>query len=56
MKAKERYGIGLLNNGQAITTIRNIAVAPSYPAQPVINVNTGNPNSNPPQYPNYPKF
>lgn len=38
MKAKERYGIGLLNNGQAITTVRNIAVAASYPAQPVINV------------------
>ena len=56
MKAKERYGIGLMNNGRAITTIRNIAVAPSYPAQPVININTGNPNSNPSQYPNYPKF
>lgn len=38
MKAKERYGIGLLNNGKAITTVRNIAVAASYPAQPVINV------------------
>jgi hypothetical protein len=56
MKAKERYGIGLLNNGKAITVIRNIAVAASYPAQPVINVNTGNQNSNPGQYPNYPKY
>ena len=56
MKGKERYGIGLMNNGQAIVTIRNIAVAASYPAQPVINVNTGNANSNPAQYPNYPKF
>ncbi len=56
MKAKERYGIGLMNNGRAITTIRNIAVAPSYPAPPVINVNTGGPDSNPGQYPNYPAY
>ena len=38
LKAKERYGIGLLNNGRAITVAKNIAVATSYPAQPVINV------------------
>lgn len=38
LKCKERYGIGLLNNGRAITVAKNIAVAPSYPAQPVINV------------------
>lgn len=55
MKAKERYGIGLLNNGQAITTIRNIAVAASYPAQPVINVNTGS-NASGSSYPEYPAF
>ena len=36
LKAKERYGIGILNNGRAITVARNIAVAPSYPAAPVI--------------------
>ena len=36
LKCKERYGIGLLNNGRAITVARNIAVAPSYPAAPVI--------------------
>lgn len=38
IKAKERYGIGIMNNGRAITVARNIAVATSYPAQPVINV------------------
>lgn len=38
LKCKERYGIGLLNNGRAITVARNIAVAPSYPAAPVINI------------------
>ena len=36
VKAKERYGIGVLNNGRAITVAKNIAVAPSYPAAPVI--------------------
>lgn len=40
LKCKERYGIGLLNNGKAITVAKNIAVAPSYPAAPVITVNT----------------
>lgn len=38
LKAKERYGIGVLNNGRAITVAKNIAVAPSYPAAPVIAV------------------
>lgn len=38
LKAKERYGIGMLNNGKAVTVARNIAVAPSYPAAPVINI------------------
>jgi hypothetical protein len=38
LKCKERYGIGLYNNGRAITVCRNIAVAPSYPANPVINI------------------
>lgn len=40
LKCKERYGIGILNNGRAITVARNIAVAPSYPAAPVIAINT----------------
>lgn len=38
MKCKERYGIGVSNNGRAITVCKNIAVAPSYPAAPVINI------------------
>ena len=38
LKCKERYGIGIYNNGKAITVARNIAVAPSYPAQPTINI------------------
>lgn len=38
LKCKERYGIGMLNNGKAVTVARNIAVAPSYPAAPVINI------------------
>lgn len=38
LKVKERYGIGILNNGRAITVAKNIAVAPTYPAQPVINI------------------
>lgn len=42
LKCKERYGIGLLNNGRAITVAKNIAVATSYPAQPVINVKATN--------------
>ena len=40
LKCRERYGIGILNNGRAITVARNIAVAPSYPAAPVIAINT----------------
>lgn len=38
LKCKERYGVGILNNGKAVTVARNIAVAPSYPAAPVINI------------------
>ena len=45
LKCRERYGIGILNNGRAITVARNIAVAPSYPAAPVIAINT-NQNAN----------
>lgn len=40
LKVKERYGVGVLNNGRAITVSRNIAVAPTYPTQPTININT----------------
>lgn len=38
LKCKERYGIGILNNGKAITVAKNIAVAPSYPQAPVIKI------------------
>ena len=40
LKAKERYGIGILNNGRGITVARNIAVAPSYPQAPKVVVHT----------------
>lgn len=40
LKCKERYGVGILNNGRGITVAKNIAVAPSYPAPPVVTVNT----------------
>nr|DAV25090.1 MAG TPA: major capsid protein [Caudoviricetes sp.] len=38
LKCKERYGIGILNSGKAITVAKNIAVAPSYPQAPVIKI------------------
>ena len=40
LKCKERYGIGILNNGRGITVARNIAVAPSYPEAPKVVVHT----------------
>lgn len=40
LKVKERYGIGILNDGKAITVAANIAVAPSYPAPPTVTINT----------------
>jgi hypothetical protein len=40
LKAKERYGVGVLNNGRAITVCRNIAIAPSYPIPPVVKIDT----------------
>lgn len=40
LKCKERYGIGILNNGRGITVARNIAVAPSYPLAPKVVVHT----------------
>lgn len=38
LKAKERYGIGILNNGRAITVSRNLSVATTYPTPPVIKI------------------
>lgn len=40
LKCKERYGVGILNHGKAITVAKNIAVAPSYPQAPVIKIDT----------------
>ena len=45
LKVRERYGVGVLNNGRAITVCRNIAVAPSYPVPPTININTTLPSN-----------
>jgi hypothetical protein len=38
LKAKERYGVGVLNNGRGITVSRNIAVAASYPVAPTVKI------------------
>lgn len=40
LKCKERYGIGILNNGQSVTVAKGIAVAPSYPIPPTVTVTT----------------
>lgn len=38
MKTKEVYGVGILNNGKNICLARNIAVAPSYPKAPRVEI------------------
>lgn len=38
LKCKERYGVGILNNGRAITVCRNLAVATTHPQAPVIRI------------------
>ena len=40
LKVKERYGVGIINNGRAITVSRNLAVAPSHPLPPTVRVQT----------------
>lgn len=40
LKCKERYGVGVYNNGRAITVAKNIAVAASYPVPPTVVVAT----------------
>lgn len=40
LKCKERYGIGILNNGNAITVAKGIALAPSYPVAPTVTIQT----------------
>lgn len=38
LKCKERYGIGIQDNGRGIVVARNLAVAPTYPVPPVVKV------------------
>lgn len=42
LKCKERYGVGILDNGKGICVARNLAVAPSYPVPPTVTVVTKN--------------
>jgi hypothetical protein len=41
LKVKERYGVGILSNGRCITVAKNIAVAPTYPVPPRVQIDTG---------------
>lgn len=36
LKCKERYGVGMLNSGRAVTVARNIAVDVTYPQAPIV--------------------
>ena len=36
LKVKERYGVGILDNGRGIAVARNLAVAPTYPVPPTV--------------------
>ena len=38
LKCKERYGVGILDNGRGIAVARNIAVAPTYPVAPTVKI------------------
>lgn len=40
LKCKERYGVGIVDNGRGIVVARNLAVAPTYPEPPVVSVVT----------------
>lgn len=40
LKVKERYGVGILDNGRGITVAKNIAVAPTYPVPPKVTIDT----------------
>ena len=40
LKVKERYGVGILNNGRGITVAKSIAVAPTYPVPPKVTIDT----------------
>ena len=38
IKAKERYGIGIMDNGKGIAVAKNISALPSYPRPSVVRV------------------
>lgn len=40
LKCKERYGVGIVDNGRGICVARNLAVAPTYPVPPVVAIQT----------------
>lgn len=40
LKVKERYGVGILDNGRGIAVARNLAVAPTHPVPPVVKIQT----------------
>ena len=39
LKVKERYGIGIVENGKGISVARNIALAPTYTVPPTVTIN-----------------
>lgn len=45
LKVKERYGVGILNNGRGITVARNLSVAPTYPVPPTVNIQAAIPTA-----------
>ena len=47
LKCKERYGVGILDNGRGIAVARNLAVAPTYPVPPTVNIQAELPKANP---------
>lgn len=40
LKCKERYGVGILNNGRAITVAKGLKVATTHPVPPTVRVQT----------------
>lgn len=46
LKCKERYGVGITSNGRGITVARNLAVAPTFPVPPTVNIQTQIPVKN----------
>ena len=43
LKCKERYGIGILDNGRGIAVARSLAVAPTFPVAPKVTVDVAHP-------------